>query len=430
MDLAVYISELLKEHGTVIIPGLGIFNKVRVASYYNKTEGQFYPPHYQAGFTHQPGVTDQALAQYISAKNNVSSASARFFINKWVADVTQQAETQEVAISKLGALYKQNNELKFKPNTADITMSAIYGFSAVSLRQEAEKLAIPVAPTVIDAPVEQQPQATPVEAAPEPAQPKATEPALPVQQAVIPQPEIAAQTVIIPPAPVKPAEEPLPEPQAAAPIHSAEAVSEIASPTTISEETETNTPSRNSSSRWIVIAVILLIAIGAGFAIYQTQRNQKGSATEAAATSSASGNTKPVADTVIINKPTVTDTPVTTTVPATDSVNQHAPAQVVQPTAASQASALMVNNKNYKYTLLGGACSTMAEATAITNRYKVQGVNAGVLKNPPGDKYFKISFGFFETFTAGQQAKQKLVETKHLERSKLYVETIRQNPKK
>ncbi|WP_158824989.1 hypothetical protein [Mucilaginibacter lacusdianchii] len=438
MDLAVYISELLKEQGAVVLPGLGTFKQARVPGYYNEPEGKFYPPHYQAGFEANTQSDDLALALYLSKRNNISPASARFFVNKYVADLQQQLQSQEVSVDQLGSLHKQGNEIKFKPSTNAAVASAAYGFSAVNLRPEpVQPPAAKPEPPVTTPPLTTPPVQVPIAAPPVP-------PAKPIQ----PEPKVTdvptSKPDVSTPAPIQPqptVKTPVPAPSTAKKEHRPEsarpeqAVAKAAHYVNEgTEEPKAQSPLLNIG-RGIVITLILLVLAVGGIAIYRNMPAERGNDTASQQpVDSAANISATAADTVVINKtPAVTDTPAANdTTSAIDSAQQQA--QTVPPATPAQATAAKTivdaDGQGFEYALLGGACSNVETATKIISRYKAQGVTATVLKNPPADKYFKICFGFFKTFPDGQNAKLRLVDKYHLERSKLYVEKIRQNPKK
>jgi len=113
MDLAIYINELLGLRGEVNVPGIGFFEQKRVSGYYNEREKKFYPPHHEIVFDPQ-SKDDEDLAAYISAKKNISPASAKYFIDKYSAGLKAQASEQKVDITGLGHLYYEYSVLSFK----------------------------------------------------------------------------------------------------------------------------------------------------------------------------------------------------------------------------------------------------------------------------------------------------------------------------
>jgi hypothetical protein len=100
MDLAVYIRELLGLKGEVNVPGMGFFAQVRIAGYYNEEEKKFYPPGHAVTFEPQSNG-DDSLAQYIANKKKISLASAKYFIDKYVIGIKQEAAAGKVEIDGL-----------------------------------------------------------------------------------------------------------------------------------------------------------------------------------------------------------------------------------------------------------------------------------------------------------------------------------------
>jgi hypothetical protein len=137
MDLSVYISELLHRQGMVNIPQIGIFRQVKVRGYYNAEEGRLYPPHYETEFEYLPKSNDDSLLQYVISRSQVSAASARYFMDRYLFNLLQQAEVNEVMLGKMGTLVKKNKALHFKPALASTSGTAPFGFTPVNLKAEA-----------------------------------------------------------------------------------------------------------------------------------------------------------------------------------------------------------------------------------------------------------------------------------------------------
>lgn len=139
MDLAVYISELLGLHGEVNVPEVGYFAQIRTNGYYNKDENKFYPPGHDISF--QPQFTeDDSLAKYISAKKNISLASSKYFIDKYVNEVKQHAATQKVDIAGLGYLHLENSTLSFNPaNASRENDPTFYGLQPIKVHRVGEQ---------------------------------------------------------------------------------------------------------------------------------------------------------------------------------------------------------------------------------------------------------------------------------------------------
>ncbi|MBD1392396.1 HU domain-containing protein [Mucilaginibacter glaciei] len=130
MDVGYFISELLGQHGDVMVPGLGYFAHTRVNGYYNQGEGRFYPPGYSVQFDPQ-FIDDDTLAQYIADNKNISLASSKYFTEKYVANVRYLASTGEAAIANLGWFFTQDFKLVFRSNNEVNTDADFFGFPAL-----------------------------------------------------------------------------------------------------------------------------------------------------------------------------------------------------------------------------------------------------------------------------------------------------------
>lgn len=222
MDLSVYITELLNENGTISIPNIGVFKQVRKRGYYNTDEGKLYPPYFQTEFEHQ-AVTNDELLQYLIEKSKVSPASARFFIDRYVQNILQQAELGEAMIGRIGWLSKGADALTFRPALNQSAESAAFGFAPVTISTEAE--------TVVAPP-------TPVQPQPEESAPVVNEEIVP---AVKPKPVAAPEeTAPVVNEEIAPATEPTPaaQPEETAPVVNDE-IAPVAEPTPAAQPEET-----------------------------------------------------------------------------------------------------------------------------------------------------------------------------------------------
>jgi cell division protein FtsN len=141
MDVGYFISELLGQHGDVSVPGLGRFAHTRVNGYYNDSEEKFYPPSYTVQFDPQ-FVDDDTLPQYIADSKNISLASSKYFTEKYVANLKQQATTSEVPIANLGWFYTKDFKLIFRSNNELNTDPEFFGYPAVEMHKLGKQEAV------------------------------------------------------------------------------------------------------------------------------------------------------------------------------------------------------------------------------------------------------------------------------------------------
>jgi len=141
MNLAEYLSELLELHDEVSVPGLGYFVRVRINAYYNDKEAKFYPPYHQAKFVPQP-KDDNTFARYIADKKNISLASSKYFTEKFVIKIKEDASKGKYLFADLGLFYTDQDQLVFKPNNKIATDQTFYGYPQINI----DRLGQPLSP--------------------------------------------------------------------------------------------------------------------------------------------------------------------------------------------------------------------------------------------------------------------------------------------
>jgi hypothetical protein len=411
MDLSVYISELLNEQGTINIPQIGVFKQVRMRGHYNADEGKLYPPYFQTEFEQKP-VEDDSLLQYITQKSKVSATSAKYFMDRYLFNILQQAEIGEVMLGRLGWIAKEGDTINFRPAPAVTANVAAFGFAPVSVNAEpasTETAPEPV-PAVTEAPKITEAAQTPVYSVEKTSEVINAHEAKPK---VAPSP-LVRQSSPQPVAPVTPPAAAIEDPRqvAATPV---ETVPEAVPPFYVKP--------------WFFALVAAAIVIILIIVLYPLPEDKS--------TASKVNVTTPSMDSVVVKQPIepVKDTTVKTTpVQGTDTTaNKPLPASTeFAPNVEAPATATvptLVNTNNYKFVLMSGAFSNATEAIKVVNRYKAIGVEAAILKNISPSKYVKVTLGFFKTYAEGQAAKIRLVKLKHLRSSDLYVETLRTKKK-
>ncbi len=132
MNLADYLSELLGQHEEVALPGLGYFVRERVSGYYSDKEARFYPPHHQVRFVPEL-KDDDTFAEYVAKKKNISLASSKYFAEKFVVKLKEDAAKSSYIFSDLGSFVNDGEGLVFKPNVKLEADPQFYGYAPVSI---------------------------------------------------------------------------------------------------------------------------------------------------------------------------------------------------------------------------------------------------------------------------------------------------------
>jgi|SRR6185503_10062276 len=134
MNLADYVSELLGQRNEVSVPGLGYFEKVRIDGYYNDSEAKFYPPCHQVKFKSETS-DDDAFAEYIARKKNISLASSKYFIEKFISKLKEDAAEGTFPFSGLGTVHMEHDQLIFIPNDKISGDPSFYGYAPVGINK-------------------------------------------------------------------------------------------------------------------------------------------------------------------------------------------------------------------------------------------------------------------------------------------------------
>jgi CCDC81-like HU domain protein/sporulation related protein len=132
MNLADYLSELLGQHDEISVPGLGYFVRTRINAYYNEKEAKFYPPFHQVKFVPQP-KEDDTFVQYVADKKNISLASSKYFAEKFISKLKEEAAKGKYLFADLGLFYTDQGQLVFKPNDRVAADPAFYGYPQINI---------------------------------------------------------------------------------------------------------------------------------------------------------------------------------------------------------------------------------------------------------------------------------------------------------
>jgi len=348
MDVGYYISELLGQHGDVNVPGLGYFAHTRVNGYYNDKEGRFYPPGFTVQYNPQFIEDDDALAVHIAVKKNISVASSKYFTQKFVAALKEQAAIGEATLAGVGWFKVINSQLAFSSNDDIGKDPEFFGFPAIGLFKTGKQQSAP--------------QFVPAY-----------------------QPETAAPA----PAPVY-----IPQPQ--------EVVAEEQYQTEEEQEEylmELTTQKRRNTT-WIFIVLGLLVTALIVFLVQRYDHN--------AFNFNFGDKPKPVVEPKIIV--VHEDTAKTQAAPGTDSttvVKATPPAD----TLTSTKPVIKDSAAMRRYEIIGGSFRDIKEATQGIANFKALGVTAKIVGDAPG-KRFKISVGTYKTRGAAEDARVELLAAK------------------
>ncbi|HTH81820.1 MAG TPA: hypothetical protein VL490_02720 [Mucilaginibacter sp.] len=363
MDVGFYLGELLMQQNEVSVPGLGYFALTRMSSYYDENRGKFYPPYHQVQFDAQT-IDDNNLAEYIAGKKNISIASAKYFVEKYIADLKQEALTGMFTIGNLGWFYTDNDQLAFKPTNKIIDDTIFYGYDAIQIGKTGNLI-------LQDEPEETKKEFTFFQKQDEPEE-TAKEEYIETEDTLIQAPETTIDEKI------KEIEE------------------QTATENTYAEYQEEE--SSNSRRLWI-IAIIIIVLLGGGvFALYQYNPSLFQVRNTPAGDTVKHKTIAPKPDTAKIDT-TKADT--TKKVVATDTTVK---AKVAAPVETADTFTTI------RYEVIVANCNDTTAAMSIIKKLKNRGLDAKIVADAPG-KAIMVSAGTYKTFSAAKSAAVNLINT-------------------
>ena len=366
MDLAIYISELLGQRGELQISGVGYFAQTRVNGYYNDREQTFYPPAHKVDFNADVTGHDDALAEYIAGKKNISLLSAKYFVDKYLSNLKQEVLTKQVELADLGYLVSENSRIFFKASRSlNETDPEFYGFKPVKVQKQNSGYVAANLPVIENVP----------------------EITVPEESIYIPR--IVTEEVLT--------DEPLSKPQVYSPHDHEQELLEI-------EE-----QIRQPNMPVIVIFIITIVALIL-FGIYLYNPALFGSEQ----------------DTTAIIKPVDSPkaNPAKTSAAKDSAVKNAATSPVIIP--ATIATPQDTLNKRH-YELLGGAFKTKAQIDVAIKNYQSLGLKPRILQHATG-KLYKITLGTYFSFDEASRAQDSIVKVIKINKTSTSIQPI--NPRK
>jgi len=388
MDVANYLSELLGEYGEVNVPGLGYFMQRRLDGYYDNGAATFYPPRHTVQFDPQ-SIDDDVFYRYIAEKKKISLASSKYFTEKYISNLKEEAMLNDVVLADLGSLFSNGSSLGFKPVEVIVNDPAFYGYPQIKLNKLGGT-------SVFEQMDSMQPPARP---RPAPIKPTETTTAT----------ESPAETT-----PSK-SEEYISQPGYY--LSDAEAAEQeefvFKGKTYVDDEEE-----RSHKRLWIALLVLLAVAGLGLFGLYKYKPSLF--------------KTPKIAP-IILKAPAKPDTGKTVAPVTNDTVKKASGAAKLDTTAKTKSAIAIPQNDTLtqiRYELLGGAFGSVAKANTAINNYKKLGIDARILNNVPG-KLYKVTLGTFFVRKDAVDAKSKLVNTGNISDDKITIQPYypKTNPK-
>lgn len=126
------IKELIFEHGSVVIPGLGAFSSGYKSATIDSIQGQLSPPSLEITFDPNKIINDGVLLDYLKRKYQISTQDAQSRIDTFNENALQTFKNHEIlVITDVGRLYKDyTDKIRFLPETTNFNQET-FGLPAV-----------------------------------------------------------------------------------------------------------------------------------------------------------------------------------------------------------------------------------------------------------------------------------------------------------
>lgn len=127
MNIALYISNLLKNNQELALPNFGVIYKKRDWGYINTTTQTIVPPRTLLQFRAYPN-TDKTLIHYVCTTKNLSPTSGEYFVNQYIEELTTELEKNGLfEIPSIGTFKLHDGQIAFDAPYNDIYDQDFFG---------------------------------------------------------------------------------------------------------------------------------------------------------------------------------------------------------------------------------------------------------------------------------------------------------------
>ena len=132
VDVGAYIADLLYEHDSVNIPGLGGLVANYKSATIDQVQGKIHPPSKDLNFNDNLVVNDGLLVNFIKEKHQLSYGDALRIVEEYVREIKEAIGKREIVVfPNVGRLYMDyEKNLQFLPDNTNFNTD-VYGLPTV-----------------------------------------------------------------------------------------------------------------------------------------------------------------------------------------------------------------------------------------------------------------------------------------------------------
>ena len=137
LNLGLYISQLLQENETVIIPGFGVFISAYKHAEFDTESSQIIPPSKEISVNRKIRNNDGLLVRYVAEKEGISHFEALQKIEKEREKILYQLDKGEkINLDNTGILfYNRSNKIQFVSFDQENLLLDSFGLEAVAVKE-------------------------------------------------------------------------------------------------------------------------------------------------------------------------------------------------------------------------------------------------------------------------------------------------------
>ncbi|SFC03839.1 hypothetical protein [Kaistella jeonii] len=136
MNFSQLLLEFLKKHGSVSVPGFGIFYLKNTNAIVDQLGKSILPPGKEVAFRNDSGDKGQDFIQFISTQKNISELEAEIEIRKQVSFWNSTLEKEgKLSLENLGTFFLDDSKIHFTGNRTENLSPDFYGLEEINISE-------------------------------------------------------------------------------------------------------------------------------------------------------------------------------------------------------------------------------------------------------------------------------------------------------
>lgn len=136
MNFSQLLLEFLQKHGSVSVPGFGIFYLKNTNAIVDQSGKSILPPGKEVAFRNDSGDKGQDFIQFISAQRSISELESEIEIRKQVTFWNSTLEKEgKLSLENLGTFFLDDSKIHFTGNRTENLFPDFYGLEEITISE-------------------------------------------------------------------------------------------------------------------------------------------------------------------------------------------------------------------------------------------------------------------------------------------------------